>query len=277
MCEKPLLTVLMPVYNVEGYIKRGLDSLLKQKNENFEILVINDGSTDKTPEIVESYRHQFKHLKMVSQPNMGLSAARNTGLDNVETPYLTFLDGDDWVEPEFTNHFIKNMSKQDVDLATSSFFIDYEGKPSKVAHKKNESKVLDRGQMATQIIRPGGSVKGYTWNKCYRIDLIRKHNLKFDETISIMEDQYFNLKYLEKAQGSFFYSTKPLYHYIQRDDSLIHNIDLKEFAVAMVKCHGLYINLSMSKKNNRPNKKQKILKQEIETSIEEEKNEYQSQ
>ncbi|WP_062325140.1 hypothetical protein [Holzapfeliella floricola] len=58
--------------------------------------------------------------------------------------------------------------------------------------------------MATQIIRPGGSVKGYTWNKCYRIDLIRKHNLKFDETISIMEDQYFNLKYLEKAQGSFF-------------------------------------------------------------------------
>lgn len=277
MCEKPLLTVLIPVYNVEGYIKRGLDSLLEQKNKNFKILIVNDGSTDSTLEIVESYRHQFRYFDLISQSNKGASVARNKGLDSVDTPYLTFLDGDDWVEPEFTNHFIKNMSERNIDMATSSFFIDYETKPSKVAHKRNESKILDKSQMARQVIRAGGSVKGYTWNKCYRVDLIQKYGLKFDEKVSIMEDTYFNLKYVEKAQGQFFYNTKPLYHYIQRDDSLVHNIDLKEFALAMVKCHGLYINLSVSKKNNRPNKKQKILKQEIETSIEEEKNEYQSQ
>lgn len=101
------LTVIMTVYNQEKYLARALDYLLEQKNQQFKLLIIDDGSTDSTAEIAASYQDRFQAFDLVSKANEGVAAARNLGLDMVDTPYFIFHDGDDWVEPDYTDYFIR--------------------------------------------------------------------------------------------------------------------------------------------------------------------------
>lgn len=107
MNGQPELTIIMPVYNMEKYIAKALDQLAKQEDPNFKLLIVNDGSKDKTVEVAEQYRDKFRYFRILNKKNGGLSDARNVGMANVDTPYFTFHDGDDWVEPGYTAYFVR--------------------------------------------------------------------------------------------------------------------------------------------------------------------------
>lgn len=227
MHEQPELTVIMPVYNMEKYLSKSLDCLSKQVNSNFKLLIVNDGSKDKTAEVAESYRDKFRYLKVINKPNGGLSDARNVGMANVDTPYFTFHDGDDWVEPGYTDFFVRAFHDHPtVAMVSCGYYIDSPHRKNHMMGSFGEgelSKARTYGKM-TNIFN--STVKGYTWNKGYKTAVVRKLGLKFIEGLAFMEDQIFNVKYVANTDG-FYYNAVPLYHYWQRDDSMVHKFNLK--------------------------------------------------
>ncbi|CAM3182997.1 Glycosyl transferase family 2 [Lactobacillus bombicola] len=238
MIQQPELTVIMPIYNVEKYISRALDHLAKQDNMNFKLLIVNDGSTDNTKKIVESYQTKFRYIQIINKPNSGLSDARNVGLAHVDTPYFTFHDGDDWVDSGYTDFFIQAFHKHpEVAMVSCGFWLDYENKiGSKPVTKKVIKGIKTKLKSYQLINNPLGSlfdnhilgtpVKGYTWNKGYKISVVRQNHLCFMENLAFMEDQIFNVEYLALTDG-FYCTSRPLYHYWQRKDSMVHNFNLK--------------------------------------------------
>lgn len=238
MLEQPELTVIMPVYNMEKYLARALDHLADQTDPNFKLLIVNDGSKDKTREIAEGYRDKFKYFRIINKPNGGLFDARNVGMENVDTPYFTFHDGDDWVEPDYTAYFVRAFHEHpEAAMVCCGFYIDYEhGDKSIPAAKFKPAKMLTKVQTYREIVNFLGSmffnhaftssVKGYTWNKGYKSTIVKKHGMEFVKKLAFMEDQIFNVKYIAISDG-FYRDTQPLYHYWQRDDSMVHNFNLK--------------------------------------------------
>lgn len=238
MLEQPELTVIMPCYNMEKYLARALDHLANQTDPNFKLLIVNDGSTDRTKEIAETYRDKFKYFKIVNKKNGGLSDARNVGMANVDTPYFTFHDGDDWADPDYTAFFVRAFHQHpQAAMVSCGFWIDYEkGKKSIPATKKKINQMMSKKQVYRQLVNFLGSlffnhafvspVKGYTWNKGYKTSVVRKYQLRFVKKLAFMEDQIFNAKYLSLTEG-FYCNSVPLYHYWQRDDSMVHDFNLK--------------------------------------------------
>src|SRR5699024_12363836 len=119
-----MLTVIMPVYNMEKYLGRALEALAKQKDRNFKLLIVNDGSKDRTREIAESYRDRFLYFDIINKKNGGLSDARNVGMTHENTPYLTFNDGDDWGDSGYTAYFVRAFGEHpDVDIVSCGFCV----------------------------------------------------------------------------------------------------------------------------------------------------------
>ncbi len=226
--QQPKLTVIMPVYNLAEYLPRALDALLHQDESNFKLLIIDDGSTDKTSEILQQYRPKFPYFTVIKTKNGGPSSARNIGLSQVDTPYFTFHDGDDFVDPGYVSFFLRAFKLHpDCDLVSCGYYIDRPKGRSHVVGKP-ESGVLTKGNAFMKLTDIFASpMKGYCWNKGYRTKLVRKHNLLFDADVAFMEDQIFNVKYISIAR-KVYYTQKPYYHYWQRSDSIVHRPNLKK-------------------------------------------------
>jgi glycosyltransferase involved in cell wall biosynthesis len=238
MIQQPELTVIMPVYNVEKYLARALDHLAKQDEPNFKLLIVNDGSTDSTRKIAEQYRDQFRYFNIINKPNGGLSDARNVGIENVDTPYFTFHDGDDWVDSGYTAFFVRAFHNHpDAAMVSCGFWLDYENKEGSIpATKKNVHGMKNKLRTYQLVGNPLGSlmdnhflatpVKGYTWNKGYKLSVVKHNHLHFMSDLAFMEDQIFNVQYLALTDG-FYCDSTPLYHYWQRKDSMVHKFNLK--------------------------------------------------
>ena len=238
MIQQPELTVIMPVYNVEKYLARALDHLAKQDEPNFKLLIVNDGSTDSTRKIAEQYRDQFRYFNIINKPNGGLSDARNVGIENVDTPYFTFHDGDDWVDSGYTAFFVRAFHDHpDAAMVSCGFWLDYENKEGSIpATKKNVHGMKNKLRTYQLVGNPLGSlmdnhflatpVKGYTWNKGYKLSVVKHNHLHFMSDLAFMEDQIFTVQYLALTDG-FYCDSTPLYHYWQRKDSMVHKFNLK--------------------------------------------------
>ena len=224
MIQQPELTVIMPVYNVEKYLARALDHLAKQDEPNFKLLIVNDGSTDSTRKIAEQYRDQFRYFNIINKPNGGLSDARNVGIENVDTPYFTFHDGDDWVDSGYTAFFVRAFHDHpDAAMVSCGFWLDYENKEGSIpATKKNVHGMKNKLRTYQLVGNPLGSlmdnhflatpVKGYTWNKGYKLSVVKHNHLHFMSDLAFMEDQIFTVQYLALTDG-FYCDSTPLYHY----------------------------------------------------------------
>lgn len=220
------LSIIMPLYNEELLLRRCLETITTQVNPNFEVIMINDASTDQTATIAEAFIKKYSNFRMVTQPtNLGISAARNRGIQEAQGDLITFLDGDDWLEPQYTNYFLQAFSKYQVDLAICGYFRESKRKTTKIRGKHLKG-LVNRNQVIRHITKISGQVMGYTWNKVYRLDLIRAHHLQFADDLSLMEDQVFNVQYAAIARR-FYVQPRPLYHYWQHGQSATHTYDLE--------------------------------------------------
>ena len=176
--KKPKVTVIIPVYNAEDYIGRCLDSVLKQTYQDFLILAINDGSTDRTDEILKKYAKDFpEKIKYIKQKNMGVAKTRNKGILLAESEYITFIDNDDFIDEDYLEKLMP--VRDEVDVVISGY-----------RRKNNAGKIIKEVELEdtvwSKFIVPA------PWAKIYRKDFIIKNKLEFLDN-DIGEDIYFNI------------------------------------------------------------------------------------
>ena len=207
---KPILTVVIPVYNVEKYLKRCIDSVLVQEWKNYDILLVDDGSTDNSPQICEDYAKAYDIISVIHKENGGLSEARNTGISNAEGEYVYFLDSDDWIEPNTFSDLAEVIESDQYDI------ISFNQEFVKSEHDiiKSDSKRTKRltGKEALIDMFSYGFITGFANDKIYRKALFTKNNIQFPVG-KYYEDLGTNYK-LFLAAKKIYATNQKYYHYL---------------------------------------------------------------
>lgn len=218
--QSPKISVIVPVYNVEKYLPRCIDSILSQTFTDFELLLIDDGSPDNCGKICDEYAAKDSRVRVFHKPNGGVSSARNLGLDKACGEWITFIDSDDYVD---SDHFWNYMGVVELDsdvVIMGRKVIDERGVPS----GKIEPSVLDskthlygtRGVVHEMV--PMFNLFYTTWNASYRKELLQKYHIRFDENVSWGEDTIFSFQYLVRCNRIQIVS-KSSYFYIKNNEN----------------------------------------------------------
>lgn len=216
---EPLLSVVVPVYKVEKYLKKCVDSVLEQTYSNLEVILVDDGSPDNCGALCDEYAKKDSRVKVIHKENGGLSSARNAGLDVAKGDYLTFLDSDDWIDLQLYDRVLQ---KAPFDVAIFGMTTVY-------PQTKNREIIVVPGAPAVlswdkdlpivqQLIK--NSLFGYSCNKVYNratVDALRFENIK------LREDLLFNLSVYAKADRVALINCEG-YFYCQRSESILHNV-----------------------------------------------------
>ena len=215
------ITVIVPVYNVENYLQKCLDSLLSQTYKNLEIIVVNDGSTDNSGNICQEYAQKDNRIIYIETENSGQSAARNFGLDRMTGSYVTFVDSDDWVEQDYVEVLYRKLMEYQADIAVANYYSYNESEGMYYFHIFGDSyyeKVYDNVSIFENLYE-SSEMKSFAlisaWGKLYRADLF--NDLRFDK-VKLGEDGYLNQKIYLLAKKTI-YLNKGLYAYRQREGS----------------------------------------------------------
>lgn len=214
-----LISVIVPVYNVENYINRCVDSILIQDYDYLELILVNDGSTDKSGTICDEYALKDNRVKVIHKKNGGVSSARNSGLERAAGDYILFFDSDDWIDKDTISHLYNNLNNYNADCSICSYYIN--DKPVNTMAKRNKIEKLNK-QLSIKKALLSDGYGGYLWNKLYKKNIIVEHNLKFNESITIGEDLLFTINYLIKCD-TISYSDTPKYHYYYRKTSALNS------------------------------------------------------
>ena len=216
---RPMVSIIVPVYNAEQYLRRCVDSILNQEYTDFELFLVNDGSTDSSGDICEEYGDKDHRVIVIQKENTGVSDSRNRALDRARGKYLQFLDSDDWITPDATRLFVRAAEEYGCDMVISDFYRVVGERLSPKGDIEEEG-VLTREEFAAHMMEnPADFYYGVLWNKLYRRDIVEEHNLRMDTDISWCEDFMFNLEYIRYAKV-FYALHAPIYYYVKRKGSL---------------------------------------------------------
>lgn len=220
--SKPVISVIIPAYNVESYIGDCLLSLIKQTFKDIELIVINDGSTDKTGEIIKLFEKD-KRVKVITQQNKGVSEARNAGLNIAQSEYIGFIDSDDWVDENYYEKLYNAVCKYNADFGVTSILkhkIKY--KKYNILYKKE--KCVTSLKDKVKICEDKTHRIFYVWNKLYKRSLIEDNNLRFPAG-KVFEDVSFSIRTIYYAK-SIVSVPGTKYHYIERSNSIVKSKDV---------------------------------------------------
>lgn len=216
---RPMVSIIVPIYNAEQYLRRCVDSILNQEYTDYELLLVNDGSTDASGDICEEYGDRDPRVIVIQKENTGVSDSRNRALDRARGKYLQFLDSDDWITPDATRLFVRAAEEYGCDMIISDFY-RVVGERLSTKGDIEEEGVLTREEFAAHMMEnPADFYYGVLWNKLYRRDIVEEHNLRMDTDISWCEDFMFNLEYIRYAKV-FYALHAPIYYYVKRKGSL---------------------------------------------------------
>ncbi len=214
-----MVSIIVPIYNAEQYLRRCVDSILNQEYTDYELLLVNDGSTDASGDICEEYRDRDPRVIVIQKENTGVSDSRNRALDRARGKYLQFLDSDDWITPDATRLFVRAAEEYGCDMVISDFYRVVGERLSPKGDIEEEG-VLTREEFAAHMMEnPADFYYGVLWNKLYRRDIVEEHKLRMDTDISWCEDFMFNLEYIRYAKV-FYALHAPIYYYVKRKGSL---------------------------------------------------------
>lgn len=214
MKPEAFVSVVVPVYNVERYIGRCIESILQQTHKNLELILINDGSPDRSGEICDEYARKDSRIKVIHTPNRGVSHARNTGLDNTTGDYLFFIDSDDWVEPE---HIEKLLPVDDEDMVYGGTKLFRNAVLFTVctptAYVAQREEWTDHYE---DFLNKGRNI--FFIHPCYRLSVIRENHIRFYAGLNRGEDGLFNVSFLEHCR-KVRYSETSTYCYEDGDET----------------------------------------------------------
>ena len=225
-----LISIVVPIYNGEKYLKECLDSVLKQDYSNFELVLIDDGSKDNTLKICQEYASKDKRIKVVHKENGGLSNARNTGMDNATGDYLTFIDADDMIEPNYLSILLSHM-EGDVKLVACNYkHLSSSGdirihplgkyKTGKYSYIDLKDKAIDDGTVDISPLT-------ICWNTLFDLHIIKDNNIRFIPGMVLGEDALFTQHYFYVVKGfTYFDFDNSPYIYRDTEGSITHSITL---------------------------------------------------
>lgn len=195
MNKEPMVSVIVPIYNVEKYLKRCIDSILNQTYKNLEIILVDDGSPDKCPQICDEYAKEDDRIIVIHNKNGGVSSARNAGLDIARGKYIGFVDPDDYINYDMYSAMVNEMDNFACDAVICGF-CQVSEKENKIIRKESlQSKVLSVEECFKELFSFSGlDIKPVVWNKLFKRDIIS--DLRFCEYIEISEDLLFCVEYL---------------------------------------------------------------------------------
>lgn len=222
---KPLISIIIPVYNGEKYIKQCVESVLNQTYSPIEIIIINDGSTDSTSVILEEIALKNSCIKYILKENSGVSNTRNIGLSMVKGYYIYFLDSDDWIDVNTLELLYEQFqANNQIDFVVSGLYLEYENR-TKVIQTNNC--IMDRNKALISLFN-NGYIRPVVWGKLIKTSLLHKNNITFDQDIYYSEDVKFVVEMLTKSK-QIAIITEPLYHYIlNNNESAMKSIGQKD-------------------------------------------------
>lgn len=213
--SKIMITVVVPVYNMEDYLARCMITLLNQTYQMYEILLIDDGSTDKSSYLCEEYARKYSDkVYCFHKENGGLSSARNYGITHARGEYIIFPDPDDWVEIDYLERLVELQNNHPDALVCTGHIVEYENGGS-IHNPKASTEVLSYQKGLLRLITPP-AIGGFAWNKLYDIHIIQNNQLKFLDDVGSKEDLDFAARYMKYIIEVVYAPNYATYHYFQR-------------------------------------------------------------
>lgn len=238
MNERPLISVIIPIYNVEKYLSRCIDSVINQKYTNLEIILVNDGSPDNSLAICQEYKNKDKRIIIVNKPNGGLSSARNEGLKLCTGEYISFLDSDDWLDIEAFAKGMKYVLQHNADIVFWAVTKEFQNRSQKIQNiKTDKSAVLFENESLNNLKRrmvglidkelnEPTKTDAYisAWGKIYRREIILEPKVSFlDTKIVGSEDVPFNIEVFGKAKKVVYVNECLIHYWMENENSLTKN------------------------------------------------------
>lgn len=218
-----LISIIIPVYNAEKYLRQCLESIQQQTYPDWEAILVDDGSSDGSAAICDEYAQKDGRFRVVHQQNGGVSRARNKGLQLAKGGWVTFVDADDRLHADALEYYNQQVC-DGVDMLMAGYRKVNDGHTEDFV-AETKMRCLDREQALTMMYRPiWFPYQGYLWNKCYRKSIIEAYHLHFDEKIFFNEDRLFVTQYICHASGKIVYSSKVVYDYFVRRNSAMASL-----------------------------------------------------
>ena len=230
MENKAKISVIVPVYNAEKYLDRCVESIINQTFKDFELILVDDGSTDDSGVLSDKLATKDKRIKVFHKENGGVSSARNIGLDNALGKYVAFCDPDDFIHPQMYEILYKFAKDNDAECVVCNFesFSDFNNIKVQDITLENKYECFS-GKQAYEYIRLSDkrNMLGCVWNKLFLKSSI--HNLRFNTSLSYGEDLCFVLTFLSTIESMIVLNDLFLYYYFIRSDSVMRTLDSKKY------------------------------------------------
>ncbi|NSL52729.1 glycosyltransferase [Calidifontibacillus erzurumensis] len=223
------ISIIVPIYNVEKYLRRCIESIQKQTLKDIQIILVNDGSKDNSLAICKEYGAVDERIVVIDQPNGGVSSARNAGLEVAKGEYIGFIDPDDWIEANMYESLYKQAKNIDADVCMCDYIIEKNGKSVPIKMNINKDnlegeeiiKKIIANMIGSSNLNSGSqTIMGSVWRIIAKRDLLEKNQLKFKVGIPLMEDLLFCIEILLKSK-KVGVNRGAYYHYLQHGHSAV--------------------------------------------------------
>ena len=220
MMATPVISVIIPVYNTEQYLLRCIDSVMAQTYQDFELLLIDDGSKDSSGTICDEYAEKDSRVRVFHKENGGVSSARNVGLDNARGEWITFVDADDWIESDMLELLLRKGEETGADIVMGDFLFAY-------PNRDVPCRLPDWDDCkTTSLNRYITSVWTCVWGGIHRRSLYEEHQLQSPQGVTYCEDFHLIVRLCYFARNVVNVH-RPFYHYRQQEGSVMHNLNKK--------------------------------------------------
>lgn len=225
--EMKLVSVVVPVFQVENYLDKCIQSIVNQTYHNLEIILVDDGSTDHCPEICDNWGKKDTRIRVIHKKNGGLSDARNVGLHVARGNYMAFVDSDDWIDSRFIEYLYIAMQQTNADIAACDVLKVNDGfEPRNIENKSFNLEIFTSKEAINDILHDR-RFRAVAWNKLYKIEILEGEQF---EVGRLHEDEFFSYRLYDKAK-SLVYIDIPLYNYRQRIGSIMASFSLQHLDV----------------------------------------------
>lgn len=221
-----LISVIVPIFGIERYVGQCIESILNQTYRNLEIILVDDGSTDRCPEICDLYAGKDDRIKVIHKENGGLVSARKAGVEAANGDFVGYVDGDDWIEPTYYENMLNEILDANADMAVAGFSRDLFDNATKIynniksgTYEGESLQFLKKNMMSYGAFYKNG-ISTYVWNKLFKRDIIKKYQVLVDNAITIGEDAAVVYPLITECER-IVVSDNTDYHYRQREDSML--------------------------------------------------------
>ena len=208
-----MISIIVPVYNTGKFLRDCIDSILSQSYQDFELLLIDDGSTDDSGKICDECAQTDSRVVVFHKPNGGVDSALNMGIDQAKGDYMYFVDSDDKLLPWCLETLLSGMQNDSVDMSVCGYIYSRNGVNDELPTNLPTTRLFSREEMMQELLNPQYQSLGMPWTNLYKSSVIHDNHLLFNKDVHTIDDRLFMVSYICAMKGNAYHTTKPIYIY----------------------------------------------------------------